>query len=764
MAIKSRKHAQTHFNQHIHTAIAAMLLPVAAHAADGAPAAPDQQSRTMHEVVVNGAAENEFKAEKASSPKYTEELVNTAQTITVIKKELIQQQGAVTLTEALRNTPGVGTFFLGENGNTTTGDSIYMRGFDSSSSIYVDGVRDIGSISRDVFNIEQIDVLKGPAGTDNGRASPTGSVNLVTKQASLENAFTGSVTVGSGSQKRATADLNQAIDAAKGSAFRLNVLAQDSGNPARDVVKNKRWAVAPSLTFGLNGPTRAYFNLLHVDQDNVPDGGVPTVGLPGYSSPDPKRPFITAAKPVDPQGFYGSDTDFDKVKADMFTVRLEHDFSKTLRVQNTTRYGKTDQNYLLTAFMGNTANLLTPDPANPNTWTLARTTRTVKDQQNKILTNQSVVTADFGTGAISHTLVAGLELTAEEQRNVGYTGLGTLLPAPLYPPNPSLPVTGLNPRPNGVASKAQVDTQSLYVFDTLRLGDKWIINAGVRADRFKVDYDSMVLTTATSHPTRPVGTLVPLDLGVSDTLVNGKLSALYKPTPDSSVYALVATSKQPPGTNLVLSGSANNASNPKFVPQDSTTAEIGTKWDFLKKKVTVSVAAYRTTVKNEVEQDPVDLQYYQTGRKRVQGIELGVTGQVARNWLVSAGYTRMDTEVESGKVVTASGINNLSYTPKQAFTGWTAYTLPNGIKLGGGARFVDELLRGTDSAIGTPKFVDSYWVVDAMAAYNVSKNVELQLNVYNLSDERYIAAINKSGYRYTPGAPRSASLTANIRF
>ncbi len=414
--------------------------------------------------------------------------------------------------------------------------------------------------------------------------------------------------------------------------------------------------------------------------------------------------------------------------------------------------------------MGNTANLITPDQANPAGWALARTIRTVKDQSNEILTNQSAVTLDFGTGAITHTVVAGLELTNEKQKTWGYTGLGTLAPAPLYAPNPFLPVAGLNPVRNGVRTDATVNTQSLYAFDTLHVGDKWIFNAGVRADHFNIDYNAISLSTASSHPALPVGTLVPTALDVTDTLVNGKLSALYKPTPESSVYALVATSKQPPGSNLVLSTSANNAANPRFEPQDSTTTEIGAKWDLLSRKLSLSAALYRTTVKDEVEQDPVDLQYYQTGRKQVQGIELGVTGEVARNWLASAGYTRMDTEVESGKVVTASGINNLSYTPKQAFTAWTSYTLPMGLKLGGGARFVDKLLRGTDGAVGTPAYADSYWVFDAMASYNVSKNVELQLNVYNLGDEQYIAAINKSGYRYTPGAPRSASLTANIRF
>jgi catecholate siderophore receptor len=173
---------------------------------------------------------------------------------------------------------------------------------------------------------------------------------------------------------------------------------------------------------------------------------------------------------------------------------------------------------------------------------------------------------------------------------------------------------------------------------------------------------------------------------------------------------------------------------------------------------------FRTEVKNELEQDPVDLKWYQTGHKRVQGIELGATGALASNWLVSAGYLYMDTSVEAGRLVTAIGENVLSYTPKSSFTLWTSYDLSPGFKIGGGARFSDELKRGTDGAIGTPKYTESYWVFDAMASYRLSQNVDLRLNVYNIADERYVANINKSGYRYTPGAPRSASLTANFRF
>ncbi|MBQ5939220.1 catecholate siderophore receptor Fiu [Massilia sp. AB1] len=751
-AIKSRKRLPA--NPHVMgTALAAILLPLAAQADNVAP--PPDDVKPAATVAVVGQGANGFRAEHASSPKYTEKLVDTAQTVQVIKKELFEQQGAQTLTEALRNTPGVGAFFLGENGNTNTGDAIFMRGFDTSGSVFVDGVRDVGSISRDVFNLEQIDVLKGPAGTDTGRGAPTGSVNLVSKKAHMAQAASASATVGSASQKRATADLNTVLNAERGIALRLNVMAQEAGNPARNVVKNQRWAVAPSIGFGLNGATRVHLDYLHVDQDNIPDGGVSTVGLPGYSSPDPTRAFIGAAAPVDPENFYGSRSDFDKIKADMATVRVEHEFSPGLRLQNTSRYGRTRQDYILSAWLANAVNLQTPVQNDPSTWTVARSTRTSKDQENKILTNQTTLTADFATGALAHTLVGGLELANERQISYGRTGLGSLPAANLYRPNPADPVTGFAPSRTGAYNKGDIDTQAVYVFDTVKLGERWIFNAGVRAERYEGDYSVVTLTN---------NVLVPTHFTVSDTLVNGKASLLYKPTANSSVYAMMASSKQPPGANFTVSGNLNNAQNPIYDPQKTTTQEVGGKLDLLRQKLSLTAALFRTEVKNEVEQDPVDLTWHQTGRKRVQGVELGATGALATNWLVSAGYLYQDSSVERGRMVTASGENSLSYTPKQSFTLWTSYDLPFGLKIGAGARFSDKLKRGTDGAIGTPAFTESYWVFDAMASYKLNDNIDLRLNVYNLADERYVASINKSGYRYTPGAPRSASLSANIRF
>lgn len=781
-AIKTRKHSTPSRRPAgaAQLALSMLVLPLAAHAADDAAAAAvaaaasapasadarplsDEDRDNPRRVHIRGDKESDFKADHAQSPKYTEKLVDTPQTVIVIKKELFEQQGATTLTEALRNTPGVGTFFLGENGTTNTGDAIYMRGFDTSGSLYVDGIRDIGSISRDVFNIEQIDVLKGPAGTDTGRGAPTGSINLNSKQPLMKSSANASVTVGEEHRRRGTADINQVIDPSRGIAFRLNLLDQDNGIPGRDVVRDKRWGVAPSLAFGLNGPTHLYLNYLHVKQDNTPDGGVLTIGLPGYTSPDSKTdPALNTAGRVDPRNFYGSTSDYDKVKADMATAIIEHEFSPRMKLRNTSRYGKTQQDYLLSAFMGTAANI--DSAGDPSRWTLARTNRTIKDQENTVLANQTTLTTEFATGQLNHTLVTGLDLTDEKQKNFSYTGGGALAPANLYHPDPSIQPTGLNLVRSGARTEGQSTNQSFYLLDTIKLGDKWLFGASARVDHFDVEYDSVTLSTAAANPTLPVGTQIPAHLELSDHVASAKLSAMYKPTENSSIYALWANSKQPPGSNLVLSGSANSASNPSFVPQVSKTTEIGAKMELMNRKLGLNAALYRTDVENEVEQDPVDLKYYQTGKKRVQGVELSVTGEITREWSVNAGYTYMDTSIEAGRLITAGGGNALTYTPKSAFTSWTTYQFPFGLKVGGGVRYQGKLLRGTDGAVGTPAYADDYTVVDLMAAYRINRYVDLQLNVYNVGDKEYVAAINKSGYRYTPGAPRWASLTANFHF
>ena len=744
----------------------ALGLPMTA-AASGAGETAD--AGELDSVKVYGARVKRYNGESTST-KYTQTLVNTTQTVNVIGNDLFTEQGATSLTEALRNSPGVGTFYAGENGNTTTGDAIYMRGFDTSGSIFVDGVRDLGAISRDVFNIDQIEITKGPAGTDTGRSAPTGAINLVTKRAHLGDAGGASLSMGTAEQGRVTGDLNRQLGA--GTALRVNVVGQDSGVPGREYVENDRWGVAASLGFGLDGATRTHLDLLHVEQSNVPDGRVPTIGLPGYSSPDPTRPFLTTAAPVNPENFYGTTSDYDDVTADMATLRIEHVREDGLTLRNTTRWGRTSQEYMLTAWLATAANLRTPNPADPSTWTIARSTPTFRDQTNTIATNQTTLVARIGDGAVAHDLSAGLEFVREDFEAKGVAVLGgTAWPAAnLYNPDPS--VTGLRWGRNGADSDGQIDTVSAYLFDTISFGSRWQVNGGVRFDRYNMEYSNARACVAVATANAPacngaaVGTVLPhLDTSDSDTLATWKLGALYKPTENSSLYANYAVSQQPPGgSTLELSSATNSANNPKYEPQDARTAEVGAKWNLMGDALMLTAALYDTRIENELVQDPSDLQYYQTGEKRVRGIELTAVGQLAENWWVSTGFTTMDAEVIEGPAVTADGSTQLTYTPERAFTAWTTYRFANGFTLGGGARYSGEMKRGTDGAIGTPRFTEDYWVFDAVASYAFSPAFDVRLNVYNLADEEYVAAINKSGYRYTPGQPRSALLTFNLRF
>jgi catecholate siderophore receptor len=745
--VRSRKHTLPSPSARTH----ATSMAAAALVALGAPVHAQTSSATLPEVKVQASPDTGFEpVQQLSSPKFTQPLVNTTQTISVIKQEVFHEQGATTLTEALRNVPGAGTFYAGENGNTSTGDAVYMRGFDTSSSIYLDGVRDLGSISRDVFNIDQVEVTKGPAGTDYGRSAPTGAINLVTKQPTMVDGFEASTGFGSASYKRGTVDWNKAINTDNGTALRLNAMVQDAGVPGRDRVQNDRWGLAPSLAFGLGSPTRVFLNLLHVKQSNVPDGGVLTMGLPGYSSPDPAaRPYLSNAARVNSRNFYGTSSDHDDVTADMATLRVEHDFSTSTKLVNTTRWGQTRQDYLLSSFMAGTAQLLTPSATDPATWSITRSIN-VKDQINKIMTNQTVLTTRFNTGAVQHDLSTGLELTREQQTNYTLATSGTVPRVSVYNPDSSVALPSY--ARNGAHTQGRTDTYAVYGFDTIKFNDQWQLNAGLRLDHYKTDYESVTAA----------GVATPL--AKSGNLFNYKIGLLYKPAPNGSIYLNYALSQQPPGgSNFALSSSANSASNPNMDPQKAKTAEIGTKWELLDKRLLLSGALFHTEVVNEIVANP-DGTYGQTGKKVVQGLELGAIGQITPSWGVSAGYTVQNTKVDTGANVAADGSNGLTYTPKNAFTLWTSYRFPFGLTLGGGARYSGGLRRGTDGAVGTPNHTEAYWVFDAMASYRINKHVDLQLNVFNLFDKDYVAAINKSGYRYFPGAPRSVRLTANFKF
>lgn len=764
--IKSRKHSKT-----VSLVALAATLPLTAHAADS-----EQQSTRLPTIQVEAAAENAYKKDTLSSAKFTQPVLNTTQTVAIIPEKVLKEQNATTLTEALRNVPGVGTFSLGENGRMNTGDAVTMRGFDTANSIFIDGVRDLGNVTRDMFNYEQIEVFKGPAGTDNGRTAASGSINLSTKHANLEDSNSATLGFGSDDYYRATADLNKKIN--ETTAIRLNAMGENSNGIGRDGVENKKWAIASSLGFGLGTDLRVFLDYLHTEQDNKLDGGIPTVGLPGFDANKSTNAAIKSlanylnSHKVDTSNYYGAPEDFDDVSADMATARIEYDISEKTKLANTARWGKTEHQYLST-FSGNA--YTTTNPANPNDASAMRVSGSANngDTENEIITNQTSLVTSFNTGRLKHDVSTGVEFTREEMKTRGWTATVTGTNS-LYNPQGTVH-TALVRNTNGNGdSEGQMDTYSIFAFDTIAISPKFSVNGGIRLDRYKLDSDSFVNTAASGQPAKYEA----VNLKDDGNLFNWKVGALYKPTPNGSLYANYAVQQQAPGTitggdgignaNVFApSGSASSNNNLELDPQEINTVEVGAKWEFFDSRLLLTGALFQTELTNELEKDG-EL-YYQTGEKTVKGVELGVIGSLNDHWQVTAGYTHQKTDIKnvtqaaSSQLVSADGSSNMPFTPSDAFTMWTTYSMDKW-SIGSGARYNGEMTKSKDGNTVGPSVIPDYWVFDSMIGYQATPNVGIQLNINNLFDEDYISSINRGGLRYIAGAERNYRLTFNFKF
>ncbi|MBB3118997.1 catecholate siderophore receptor Fiu [Pseudoduganella violacea] len=763
--IRSRKHtlaAQPLLSQSLF-ALAAVGLPLAAQA--------QSPEKTLSEVKVEAKANAEapYKVEKVSSPKLTQPLLDTTQTITVIKKDVIQEQGASSIVEALRNTPGI-TLQLGENGNTSAGDTFQMRGFAAQSSIFVDGIRDLGAVTRDAFNVEQVEVAKGPAGADIGRGAASGYVNLVTKLPSREDATSATLGYDSGETKRGTIDLNRRFG--DSGAFRINAMVQDGGVMGRKVIQKKSHALAPSIAWGLGGGTRLYLYSQHVRQDNTPDGGTPAVGVPSYYQTDER---LRTAPRVDRNNFYGYASDFAKVDADMVTAKIEHELGGKTTLTNTTRYGKTKMDRILTGVHSvTTSKTVKVDgkdvvvPLAQADWSVMRIRQSVL-QENEIMGNTTNIVSEFNTGAIGHTLSTGFELLSEEQFAPVRGGLGTAGNANLYQPNRDDALPGYAPALTGAFTKGRTRTAAVYAFDTIKLNAQWQLNGGLRVERYNTETTGATVQAASVPQTIPVGTLVGSRLEKSGKLVSWKAGALYKPAENGSIYLSFANSQTPPGSaNFSLAASAGSVANPNMAPQKTSNAELGTKWDVLEKKLALTAAVYRSENKNELTlEDAVSHTWSQLGKRRVEGVELGAVGQITPNWNITAGIATMNSKIIEGTTGgNAAGVAT-RWTPDLTATLWSTYKLGEQFTFGGGMRYSSEQKRNVDPktpVIAGTQGIPSYFVADAMFSYKVNKNVSLQFNVYNLFDKFYLESLNSGGSRVVLGARRSGQVSANFTF
>jgi len=711
------------------------------------------QAAQLPSITVEGERGQSYTVPEASQAKFTAPLLDTPKTVQIIPQAVIQDSAATSLEDVLRNVPGI-TFGAGEGGQPLA-DRPFIRGMSSGNNVYVDGVRDPGGQTREVFNLESVEVIKGADSVYGGRGSGGGSINLSSKRARLGNFVEGDVGLGTDHYWRGTADGNwQFTDHA---AFRLNVLGAKGDTPGREVVDYKKFGIAPSLSFGLGTPTRVTLSYYHLQTDGMPDYGVPT------ARKAPQLGNSAGILDVGRSTFYGVlDRDYQKTRADIGTLEVEHDFTERLTFSNATRYGETLNDYVVTNPGDGTVSL---DPTT-NTYWLKRGTKS-RWQKSTLLSNVSQLYGKFDTGNLKHSFNLGIELTRETNKNASYavnTTSGSACPAsagfsstdldctPYLNPNPYDPWTGSITR-SALSQDATSTTRSIYAFDTIDLNERFQVSTGVRLDNYRISGNYLAR-----------GATQPQSADGEWTMFNYQLGLVYKPAHNGSIYLSYATASTPPtisgGDQESLSAGQN-----ELKPERSSTIELGTKWDVLNEKLSLTAALFQNERKDA--QIEVDSGIYeQAGKTRVRGLELGISGQITPKWNVFGGYTYMDSELLKGAYDGVNEGDPLANTPKHSFSLWSTYAVTPKLTLGGGAYYVGKTFGGNQGTAGGGQwevYMPSYWRFDAMASYRFNDRLSIRLNALNLTDKVYYKRTN--GVHHADFGPgRQFILSANLRY
>lgn len=650
------------------------------------------------------------------------------QSISIIPRAIIEQQSASTLRDVLRNVSGI-SMAAGEGGGGPAGDNLTLRGFGARNDIFVDGIRDFASYTRDTFNVEQVEVVKGPASAQTGRGSTGGYINLFSKQPQLKSFAGGTVGVGTPDFLRTTADLNlggEDLGIGGGTAARINLLYHNADTPGRDYVETKRWGIAPSVAVGLGTPTRAILSYMLLDQKNVPDYGIPFVPNTNQVLKD----YWEQPAPVDYDNYYGLlERDREKTRTHLLTFALEHDLTDQIRIANSTRYGYAtrDSIYSSPRFLNTTSTLITPQTQS-------------RDTVDKVLFNQTNLFAKLETGGVRHDLIAGFEFADEKSRNQLRT-ITNGTPTDLFEPDPERPYTGTIVDTPGEIVRAGADSVAAYLFDTVHLSEQFLVTGGLRWERYKSEF-----RPAPSQITATVG-----PIGRTDRTLTWRAGMTYKPVRGLSVYAGAGTSVNPSIENMTQTTPTLAVGALK--PERSRTYEVGAKWDGFKGKLLVTGALFRTDKTNARTPGlPGEPATVLEGKQRVDGAELTATGRITRGWSLIGSYTYLDTEVRESNTPAEIG-NQLGNVPKHSGSIWSTYKLRGGIEFGGGVRYVGN--RYTN--VANTRDVGDYWLADATAAYEFRRNTTLRLNVFNLFDKRYIDQVG--GGHFVPGTSRSAIAT-----
>jgi catecholate siderophore receptor len=697
--------------------------------------------------------------QRSSLDTLTEKILDEPQSINVVPAEVIRQQGVASLQDALKNVPGI-TLNAGEGGSH--GDAVNLRGFSAGDDFFLDGERDTGLYTRDSFDDDAVEVYKGPASTLFGRGSTGGVVNQVTKSPELDALAEGALTLGSNDEIRGTADIDQVLG--NTSAARVALMAQRAGVAGRPYTDNRRWGIAPSVATGIGTDTTMSLKLLHQQEDDIPDYGIPFLfGLPA---------------PVPRDAYYGLPSD-DRFKSevDIATGRFEHRFDDVFSLSDTLRYGHYWFDSRQTAPIYGSANCYatpvapypgaplcsaTADPSPASTFNpLYPVLGTPLDQifverdrpssKGTIATmmNSTDVTAHFSTGGLHHTLVVGADLDKEDADLTRFANQNTaIVPAPLLGPDPDEAFPGhqtsVHQRP-----VTKTATAGIYAVDSIDIGAHWTITGAFRFDHFNARFDQ---TIGTSQHFVHV-----------DNIGSPRASIVYKPAENASFYVSYGTSFDPSAENLSLA-----ASNADLGPERDRTFEAGAKAELLDGHLALTAAAFNTVMTNARITDPLNpsLQTL-AGMLRVNGVEFDAQGTLMPGWEIVAGYTYIAPRAVG--LIAAGVPGPIPNTARDQGNLWTTYELDDDLTLGTGLNYVGRRDAGTDNltipgSVIVAK-VPAYVTWDAMVEYKLNDQLELQLNGYNLTDAYYFANsyFTRPGENHTvPGAGRTLLLTLNI--
>nr|WP_194726175.1 TonB-dependent siderophore receptor [Noviherbaspirillum malthae] len=681
-----------------------------------AQAAAGQAEATLPTVQVQGSRElpPTYNAPTATSAtKIEAPLRDIPQTVNVVPNQLLRDQNVTSMERALKYVPGIGL----SHGDGQR-DQVTIRGFTAIADQFIDGLRDDALYFRDLSNIEQVEVLKGPASVLYGRGSSGGLINRITKKPGIDKSEV-TAQVGSGSQRRGEFDLARNFKDS-GIAFRITG-AVERADSYRDKQFLNREALAPSLAFKLGANTDLLLQAEYLSDRRITDFGIPAYR--GRPVDVPASTYYGAANARD------VDTSQSDVTALGFT--LSHRFSDSLSVRNAFRHYdyKLNRNNTLVGSVNEAALTASLNRSN------------VRREEDGYF-NQTELTQKATLGGMTHQILYGVEFGKQDKDQLFRTQNNIATVALFNPVLPVLPLT-VTAAP-ATDNLGILTTSSAYVQDLVTLSKEWKALAGIRYDRFEQETRE-----------RRAGQS---NLARTDTAWSPRVGLVYQPGTDQSYYASFSKSFQPSGESFPLA--ANNA---QIEPEETTNKEVGAKFDFLGGLASATASVFRLERTNIKATDPTTNRLIPIGVQRTDGLELTFTGDLSQGWQVYSGYAYLDSKVTSSIARDAGQPvqgKRPTLTPRHSANLWVTKAFEGGYRAGAGVNYVADRFANPGNTVTLP----GYTTVDAMVGYRLAK-LDLQLNVNNLFDRKYIVSGHGSSPLLNlPGAPRSVQVTARYNF